>query len=83
MAVTVSYIRRTDADTIVARDENGEFEAHDGDSFDMGGGIIVTVMGPAVIGGGTVKACVAAVLAVFIGLGIAGMFGFGKGMGGS
>lgn len=77
--MTVSYLRRKDATTLIARDENGEFEISDGDSLDMGGGIIIAVMGPSQIGGGSVKACCAVVLVVFVALGVAAVNGFGKG----
>lgn len=77
--MTVSYLRRKDATTLIARDENGEYEVSDGDSLDMGGGIVIAVMGPSQIGGGSFKLGVLVVVAGMVAMAVAGCFGFGKG----
>ena len=78
--MTVSYLIRRDADTIIARDEDGEYEVRDGDALDMGGGIVVQVMGPSQIGGGSFKLGAAVLLGGMVLMVVAGIFGFGKGM---
>lgn len=71
-------LRATDDGTFIAWGPEGWQSARPGDLLNFGNGVLVEILTPSSLGGGSVKACCAAVLAVFVGLVVAGIRGIGS-----
>jgi hypothetical protein len=73
-----SDLRRTPDGGLAAWCRDGWHEARPGDVLDFGQGVLIEVVGPDEIAGGSVFASAAAVLVAMVGMGIAAVCGVGR-----